>query len=356
MTMMATKQQQQQVNKKCTGSKLTLKPPRPPCWRDFMPDGTLKHSSSSPSMVRLHRQHLTDKSGHVVQCTSASQQRQQHQQVHSSMSPVSQQQLLAPVGLPPQPLHRHVSDREGSVPKSITSVSQSYNGNACTSEATIKQYSLHKKLQKNRLHRTRSQCSIDLSQLPSTTTDILLTEGHIHEHCNDNTATVCYPPRAFNTSTLTKSTTASTNTLNSLEDRKYLVENAIRCELWLETVLASKDKFEDVFTQGSGDELEIPEENWRDLERFQKSSTSSSDVDSVSNARPPRITRRKRTEKFAKRATSAATKPSDVKLSLWKLQTAASSRYDHAVLQSQAVSDDNTHELETVLENTLTIC
>ena len=296
---------------------VTLKPPRPPCWRDFLPDGTMKtHWPCSQQSVTL------SVSKEVVDATPiASQQRQQQGQTHYQQQ---QQQ-------------QNYQQHQQQLLTSMENMTITGGSDSCSGMRRL----FHHRKHKNRLHRTRSQCNIETSQLPNlveTLSDSKRLESLSPTNCYSNN-------NSGNQQTVTSGDGGG--------DRKYLVENAKRCELWLETVLATNGKFDDVFTQGSGDELEIPEENWRDLERFQKSSTSSSDIDSASTisfTRPTRIARKKRTVK------QTFSKPTVTNHSSSSITSHSNKRVTNHSDSTSPRSNDLDTQLETVLESSLTVC
>ncbi len=80
---------------------------------------------------------------------------------------------------------------------------------------------------------------------------------------------------------------------NPFDSRLYLDENKRRCETWLAGVKASQPLEDIAFAQGPGVELEIPEENWEDLEKIHyiktphNSSASSSDDNMAARSKKP---------------------------------------------------------------------
>lgn len=201
------------------------KPPKPPCWRDFEHDPGRSQQRKSSSHGR--ELVLTDLSH----------------------------------------LHRSSSDGEATTgTRAGGGASRVAPPSVTTAAATTTSKSQHHKKNKRhdrsgKLHRTRSELSISKADLPEV------------QHMTINLADA--PKEGL-----------FRGGSRNFDAQIYLDDNAIRCEKWLKDVHASQPLTDVAFSQGSGDELEIPEENWEDLERLKASpalaSTSGSDIDSVS--------------------------------------------------------------------------
>ena len=181
------------------------RPPKPPCWRDFVPEG------GKASKVKSSR---ISKSVDFTE--------------------------LAKIPVVKIPVVGEIK----KAPKSITaSSSKSHNGQK-----------EHKKSNK-KLHRTRSQSHIEQTDLPE-------------EGARKAQSLAVTNPKDLE---LRK---------RVLDARLYLDENTRRCAEWLEGVKACEPLEDVAFAQGSGVDVEVPDER-TELRPPQNSSASSSDLEEV---------------------------------------------------------------------------
>ena len=195
------------------------KPPKPPCWRDFVPQGNSARSSKDPSQLPL----FTDLS-----------------QVSHKGSPQPDQLTLFGLGTTSSDNVTHAH-------------SLIQNSHAHTSNSTsAKSHKKHRSKLGSKLHRTRSEISIEKCDIPDMNRTITLAETK---------------PREFGLRR------------TQFDAHVYIQENTKRCERWLEQVRASRP-LEDVhFSKGAGVELEIPDEEFGVCGH---SSDLGSDMDSAS--------------------------------------------------------------------------
>ncbi|KAK2144070.1 hypothetical protein LSH36_788g00031 [Paralvinella palmiformis] len=198
---------------------MVTKPPKPPCWRDFVAQNK-SGGSNAPTFTDLS----AAMAGKPVTC--------------------SDQQIPALTG-PTQTIGAETTHAHWASPSHV-------HAHSTSSKAPRKH--------RNRLHRTRSEMSIEQREIPDVNRTLTLAETK---------------PREFG---LRKT---------QFDAHIYIEENTRRCERWLEQVRASRP-LEDVhFAQGSGIELEIPDEESGVCGH--DNDNGSSDMDSASVDRSPRI-------------------------------------------------------------------
>ena len=220
------------------------KPPRPPCWRDFLPE--------SPSTTTSTSQHPPQPS-------------------HNSHKPRKPQRHQSNLGVSTftDLSQSHRSKSDGDAHKWGAS---GVNGHIGGTGGKLHQSQQHHKDQqrsssrhKKKLHRTRSELSIIESELP----EVQLMTINL---ADTNPGEFTLRGRERDT--------------RGFDSRIYLDENARRCRRWLAGLKAS-EPLEDVTSstaQGSEVELEIPEENWQNLGQVRRTPAVilECDIESVS--------------------------------------------------------------------------
>ena len=211
------------------------KPPKPPCWRDFIsgdvPEPKASQKPKSDSSIRAK----TGRKSSQIYFTDLSS-------IHKSTSEPSASGRTLTVALQDETAHVSVVPQQ------------------------------RKKGWRSKLRRTQSQSAINNKDLPNLETlTISLAETESEEFGLQRNL--------------------------PFDPRLYMDQNVKRCEEWVQSVRQATEPFSltDLdFDQGSGEELEIPEETWHDFREIKQEKTGlkskTSKVHSSSSVRFPERT------------------------------------------------------------------